>query len=170
MSVNWEPLGSPENTLIFFLFKVKAWLRVTVSLDKAKVDQVNSILLLALSNTYIIRLNITVQVAHLMHKFNTVEALNSYKKNGFQWKLALTKLEQLCYVGPKQLQHHTVILILYAFPEDLREASAVLQILRNFSFILENLVVRAKWFQLNRNLLICLDVLATVEEAKASLT
>jgi hypothetical protein len=103
--------------------------RVDVPFDKPEVNQMNQVCFLACADRDVFRLDISMQISLIVHKLNSVDALESDHDDCLFAKLSVAKFKQLHQVWAQQRHHQAVVLVLGAVPVQLRKPNAALQVL-----------------------------------------
>jgi hypothetical protein len=97
---------------------VSACFWVFVPFGQAEVDDVEDMLVLVQTDQEVVRLDISMQEAILVHVLDSLEHLDGQHQHCLEGELAATILKKIFKAGAKHVNYHRVVITLFAEMEN----------------------------------------------------
>lgn len=108
---------------IVFVWDVFACFWVAISLGEAEIDNVNNVLLFAMTDEEVIRFHISVNEVIIVEELESLDHLVRNHERRLDCEFALTEVECIFQTWTKQIHNHGVVVALNAKPVNCRDAS-----------------------------------------------
>ena len=99
MSIDTSVTSGASQTLIVLVWNMLASLGITVSLSQSEVDDVDDVLLLAMTDQKVIRFHVSVDEMVVVQEFESLNHLVGNHQSGFDREFALAEVESVLQTG-----------------------------------------------------------------------
>ena len=123
MCIDTSVASRARQGLIVFVWDVLSCLWIAISLGEAEIDNVNNILLFAMTDEEVIRFHVSVNKVIIVQEFESLDHLVRDHQRRLYCEFALAEVECVFETGTKQVHDHGVVVALDAEPVDRRNAS-----------------------------------------------
>ena len=96
---------------------------ISEPLGQAEINNMDYVLLFAMTNQEIIGLHVAMNEVIIVQEFQPLNHLISNHKSGFNCEFALAKIEGILETWTEQIHYHCVVITLDAEPMNGRDAS-----------------------------------------------
>jgi hypothetical protein len=109
---------------------------VSVALGEPEVDDVDNVLLFAVTDEEVVGLHVSVDEVVIMQEFKALDHLVCDHEGGLDCEFTFAVVEQIFQTWAQQVHHHCVVVALHAEPVDARDPSYLKLELRLFTYCL----------------------------------
>lgn len=108
---------------VVFVWDVLACFRVAISLSQAKIDNVNDVLLFAMTDEEVVRFHVSVDEVIIVQELESLDHLVRDHERRLDCEFALAEVKRVFQTWTKQIHDHGVVVAFDTEPVDCRDAS-----------------------------------------------
>ena len=123
MSIDASVASRACKRFVVFVWDVLACFWVAISLGEAEIDNVNNVLLFAMTDEEVIRFHISVNEVIIVQELESLDHLVRYHERRLDCEFALAEVKRVLQTWTKQVHDHGVVIAFDSEPVDCRDAS-----------------------------------------------